>query len=254
MSADSPTTPGADRIGPPASGVFATTHWSVVLTAGAETPQGEEALARLCRAYWQPLYWYVRRRGHGPEDSKDLTQAFFARLLERKWISRADPQKGRFRSFLLSALSCFLADEWDKARAQKRGGNVPTLPLEFHTAETRYCAEPANHATPEQAFERRWAQTLLDEVVGHLRQEYECDGRGELFTLLHPCLAGDEAAQPYDHLARQLGVSTGTVKSAVHRLRLRYRQLLRAEIAHTIADPQQVEEELRHLRAVLSGG
>ena len=232
--------------------VFATTHWSVVLTAGrSDITCAGAALEKLCRAYWYPLYAYVRRRGHSPEDAKDLTQEFFMRLLKHNWIGRADRQKGRFRSFLLSAMNHFLADEWDKARAQKRGGGVMPLPIQFDTAETRYTHEPADNITPEQNYERRWAMALLEEVLRQLRSEYEQEGRMELFAALHSCLVGDRTSQPYAELAVKLGVSEGTVKSAVHRLRQRYRQLLREEIAQTVAEPGEVDEELRHLFVVL---
>jgi len=236
----------------PQSGVFATTHWSLVVAAKGESASAGEALDRLCQLYWQPLYGYVRRRGHSPEDAKDLTQEFFSRLLARHWVGNADREKGRFRSFLLGTMNHFLSDEWDKARAQKRGGGAPTLPLEFDVAETRYSHEPADHATPEQHFERRWALALLDQVLNRLRKEYEAEGRGELFRSLNPCLIGDRTAQPYAELAKQLGVSEGTVKSAVHRLRLRYRQLLHDEIASTVAEPDEVGKELRHLFVVLA--
>ena len=233
---------------------FVTTHWSVVLTAGRnDTTRARAALERLCQTYWYPLYAYVRRRGKSPEDAQDLTQEFFARLLEHNWIGRADQQRGRFRSFLLSAMNHFLSDEWDKARAQKRGGNFVHVPLEFEVAETRFSHEPADLTTPEQNYERRWALTLLDEVLRRLRSEYEQDGRGELFATLHPCLVGGRSSQPYAELAVKLGVSEGTVKSAVHRLRQHYRQLLREEIAQTVAEPRDVDEELRHLFAVLGG-
>jgi RNA polymerase sigma-70 factor (ECF subfamily) len=238
---------------PPQRPAFVTTHWSVVLTAGrTDTVRAQNALAKLCSTYWYPLYAYVRRRGQSPEDAQDLTQEFFARLLERNWIGRADQQKGRFRSFLLSAMNCFLADEWDKARAQKRGGGQTAVPLQFDTAETRYGHEPADTVTPEQNFERRWALTLLEEVLRQLRSTYEQDGRTELFEALHPCLIGDRTAQPYSELAARLGVNEGTVKSAVHRLRQRYRQVLRDEIAQTVAEPGEIDEELRHLFAVLA--
>ena len=232
---------------------FVTTHWSVVLTAGrSDTTRAGDALEKLCRTYWYPLYAYVRRRGHSLEDAQDLTQAFFARLLERNWVGQADQQKGRFRSFLLSAMNHFLADEWDKARAQKRGGGLAPIPLQFDVAETRYSHEPADNVTPEHSYERRWALTLLDEVLRRLRSEYEQDGRGELFAALHPCLVGDRSSQPYAELAVKLGISEGTVKSAVHRLRQRYRQLLRDEIAQTVVEPGEVDEELKHLFAVLA--
>ncbi|MGP8198454.1 MAG: RNA polymerase sigma factor [Limisphaerales bacterium] len=231
---------------------FAITRWSVVLAAGrSETTNAHAALEELCRVYWYPLYAYVRRRGHSPEDAQDLTQEFFARLLEHKWVARADRQRGRFRSFLLSAMSYFLSDEWDKARAQKRGGGVTPVPLQFDTAETRYGHEPADQVTPEQTYERRWALALLEEVLRKLRLEYEEAGRTELFTALHPCLVGERAGLPYKEVAAKLDMSEGAVKSAVHRLRGRYRELLRHEIAQTVAEPGEVDEELRHLFVVL---
>jgi RNA polymerase sigma-70 factor (ECF subfamily) len=243
------THPGA---GAPQAAAFVTTHWSIVLTAGrCDTPRAREALSKLCQTYWYPLYAYVRGRGHAREDAQDLTQEFFARLLEKNWVGSADRRKGRFRSFLLIAMKRFLADEWDKARAQKRGGGVPLLPLEFDTAETRLRREPVDEVTPEHSFERRWVLTLLDEVLKRLRQEYDQEGNAELFAELHPCLVGDRASLPYAELATKLAVSESAAKSAVHRLRQRYRKLLRAEIAQTVADPDEVDEELRHLFVVL---
>lgn len=234
--------------------VFATTRWTVVLAAGqSDTAHARAALEKLCQAYWYPLYAYVRRRGYSPEDAQDLTQEFFARLLERRWIERADRQRGKFRSFLLTALNHFLADEWNKARAQKRGGGASLLPLQLDAAETRYGLEPADHATPEQSYERRWALALLEEVLHRLAQEYQQEGRAALFAALNPCLVGERTKQPYAELADRLGVSEGTVKSCVHRLRQRYRQLLREEIANTVAGPDEVDGELHHLFAVLAG-
>ncbi|HKW28107.1 MAG TPA: sigma-70 family RNA polymerase sigma factor [Verrucomicrobiae bacterium] len=255
MSTSNPATP-PETASPENSAsrqpAFVTTHWSVVLTAGhSDTTCAGAALEKLCQTYWYPLYAYVRRRGQSPEDAQDLTQAFFTRLLERNWVGQADQQKGRFRSFLLSAMNHFLADEWDKARAQKRGGGLAPLPLEFDAAETRYSHEPADNVTPEHSYERRWALTLLDTVLHRLQSEYELEGRSELFAALHPCLVGDRGSQPYADLAAKLGVTENTVKSLVHRLRQRYRQLLRDEIAQTVAEPGEVDEELRHLFAVL---
>jgi len=223
----------------------------VLKAAGGDAAHAQVALEQLCRTYWFPLYAYVRRRGKSPEDAQDLTQEFFARLLERNWLERADREKGRFRSFLLAAMNYFLADEWDKARAKKRGGGVSPLPLQLNTAETRYSQEPADHTTPEQNYERRWAMALLEEVLRRLRVDYEQSGRAELFATLHPCLVGSSAAQPYSELAERLGTSEGAVKAAVYRLRQRYRELLRDEIAHTVAQPGEVEMELHHLFAVL---
>ena len=234
--------------------VFATTHWSVVLAATqSDSTRAQVALARLCQTYWYPLYAYVRRRGHTAPDAQDLTQAFFARLLERHWVGQADRERGRFRTFLLTAMSRFLSDEWDKQRAQKRGGGVAHVPVQLDSAETRYGHEPAAVGTPEQEYERRWALTLLDTVLQRLRAEYERGGKAELFAGLNSCLVGGREAQPYAELAKQLQMNEGAVKVAVHRLRKRYRLLLRAEIAQTVARTETVDDELQHLFAVLSG-
>jgi RNA polymerase sigma factor (sigma-70 family) len=239
---------------PARQAVFATTHWSVVLAAArSDTTRAQAALARLCQTYWYPLYAYVRRRGYEAHDAQDLTQEFFARLLEHKWLAQADRERGRFRTFLLTAMSHFLANEWDKARAQKRGGAVQIVPLQLDSAETRYGQEPADPLTPEQCYDRRWALALLDEVLKELRQEHLAAGSLELFDTLKPCLVGDRQAQPYAALGASLGMTEGAVKVAVHRLRQRYRQLLRDEIAQTVASPEEVTEEMRHLFTVLAG-
>ncbi len=233
--------------------VFVTTHWSVVVQAGQnENTQALEALEQLCRVYWYPLYAYVRRRGYSPPDAQDLTQEFFARLLERKWLARADQAKGRFRTFLLHALERFLANEWDKVRALKRGGAQRPVPLRCDTGESRYSAEPADPRTPEQVFERRWAVALLGEVMQRLEAEYERESKGKLFAALQAGLVGDREKLPYPDLAVQLGECEGTVRVAVHRLRQRYRELLRAEIAHTVASADEVDAEMHHLFRVLA--
>lgn len=233
---------------------FVTTQWSAVLSAGRnDTTRARAALARLCQTYWYPLYAYVRHRGHSAHDAQDLTQTFFQKLLEHNWVGEADQERGRFRTFLLTAMSRFLSDEWDKLRAQKRGGRALHVPVQLDAAETRYGYEPVENTTPEQCFERRWALTLLDTVLDRLRAEHERDGKGELFAALHPCLIGSRDRQPYAELARKLGMNEGAVKVAVHRLRKRYRHLLREEIAQTTATPEEVDEELRHIRAVLAG-
>jgi len=234
--------------------VFATTHWSVVLAAahGDSTGAGA-ALSQICQSYWYPLYAYVRRRGHSPHDAQDLTQAFFLRLLERNWVEAADRERGRFRTFLLTALQRFLSDEWDKARAQKRGGDLVHVPLQLDSFETRYGHEPADTLTPEQTYERSWALTLLDTVLHRVQAEYERDGKGELFAALKTCLAGTGKSLPYAELAGPLGLNESAVKVIVHRLRQRYRQLLRAEIAHTVSGTADVDEELRQLFRVLAG-
>ena len=239
---------------PPPRAAFVTTHWSVVVSAvRSDTTQSRNALEQLCRVYWYPLYAYVRRRGHSPEDAQDLTQEFFARLLERNWLARADQARGRFRTFLLVAMERFLANEWDKARALKRGGGMPTLPLQFDTAETRYGAEPADPRTPEQSFERRWAIALLDEVLHRLDTEQQAEGKAAQFAALKPSLVGSRASLPYEQIAQATGLSEGAVKVAVHRLRQRYRELLRAEIAHTVTSAEDVDIEMRHLFNVLAG-
>lgn len=233
---------------------FVTTHWSVVLAASHDDDRmTEAALARLCETYWYPLYAYARRRGYSAEDAQDLTPDFFARLLRRHWLADADQSKGRFRTFLLTAMERFLANAWDKARALKRGGGRPSVPLQLDTAETRYGVEPADKHTPEQVFEYRWALTLLDEVVRQLGTEFQRRGQAELFNALKPCLVGDGSAQPYAQLASTLGMEEGAIKVAVHRLRQRYRELLRAEIANTVTAPIEVETEMRHLFQVLAG-
>ncbi len=244
---------------PPVAGgkpgaAFVTTHWSVVLMARrSDTTRAQAALARLCQTYWYPLYSYVRRRGYGAEDAQDLTQEYFARLLSQNWLEQADHERGRFRTFLLASLRHFLANEWDKAHAQKRGGDVQFVPLQLDNAETRYGQEPADPLTPERCFERRWALALLDEVLSRLRQEHVEAGTAELCDALKPCLVGEREAQPYAELAASLGMTQGAVKVAVHRLRHRYRQLLREEIANTVASPEEVNEEMHHLFSVLVG-
>jgi RNA polymerase sigma factor (sigma-70 family) len=237
----------------PAAGVFVTTHWSVVLAASdSASPESSHALEALCRTYWYPLYAYVRRLGRSPEDAEDLTQAFFARFLEKQWVADADRQRGRFRSFLLSSFKHFLANEWDKARARKRGGGIEFTSLNTTTAETRYQQEPPGRSSPDWEFDRRWALALLDTVLGRLQREYANEGKAAWFGELKATLAVDRAGVAYADIARRLGTTEGAVKVAVHRLRQRYRVLLRTEIAHTVASPAEVEEELRHLFAVLS--
>jgi RNA polymerase sigma-70 factor (ECF subfamily) len=204
--------------------------------------------------YCYPLYAYVRRRGYSPEDAQDLTQAFFARWLERKWLALADQAKGRFRTFLLTAMERFLANEWDKVRALKRGGPQRLVSLQLDTGETQYRAEPVDLRTPEQMFERRWALTLLAEVMHLIEAEYRTEGKGAWFAALRPCLVGDRASLPDAQLAAQLGLNEGAVRVAVHRLRQRYRKLLRAEIAHTVASDEEVDAEMRHLFKVLASG
>lgn len=241
--------------GAPAGGVFVTTHWSVVLAAAQPgNAQARIAVEQLCRGYWYPLYAYVRRRGYLPPDAQDLTQGFFSRLLEGNWLARADRNKGRFRTFLLTAMERFLANEWDKAHALRRGGGQPPLSLQLDTGETRYNAEPVDPRTPEQAFERSWALALLGQVVQQLEQEYRSQNRADLFAALRPHLIGDRDLLPYAQLGEQLGLTDGAVRVAVHRLRQRYRELLRAEIARTVVSAAEVDCEMRHLFNVLAAG
>jgi RNA polymerase sigma-70 factor (ECF subfamily) len=232
---------------------FVTTRWSVVLAAGrSDTTRAQAALEKLCRAYWYPLYAYARRRGYTVEDAQDLTQEFFARVLEHHWLARADQAKGRFRTFLLTAMERFLANEWAKVRALKRGGGRRNIPIQLDTAETRYGVEPADTRTPEQSFEQQWALSLLEEVVNQLEAEFRARNQADLFAVLKPCLVGQRESQPYAELAANLGMEEGAVKVAVHRLRQRYRELLRAEISNTVASPGEVDAEMRHLFNVLA--
>jgi RNA polymerase sigma-70 factor (ECF subfamily) len=236
------------------SGLFTTTHWSVVLAAGqAGSPRSAEALENLCRTYWYPLYVYIRRRGYGAEDAQDLTQGFLSQLLERQSFARADPGKGRFRSFLLAALNYYLADERDRSRAQKRGGGRPTLSFDAQTAEQRYHLELADCLSPDKAFERQWALALLDQVLVRLEQEFRAADKAALFQRLRGFLVAGTAEENYADAAAELAMTGEAVKKAVHRLRRRYSELFREEIAHTVGAPTEVEEEMRHLCALMAG-
>ena len=237
-------------VAPPAAGRrFATTRWSVVLAAGGDlgSDASRRALTTLCETYWYPLYAFLRSRGHSAEDGEDLTQAFFARLLEKHAVVRADPARGRFRSFLLTSLQHFAANEYERATAQKRGGPVAALSLEFARAEGHFQSEPVTTETPETSFDRRWAVALVERVVARLDEEMTRGGRGAQFTSLRPYLTGEEPHQTYADAAVALEVSEGSIKVAVHRLRRRFRDLVREEIAHTVSSPDQVDEELRYL-------
>jgi len=237
----------------PGSSQFPTTRWTLVLAAGdPHRKEAQSALVSLCENYWYPLYAYLRRRGYAADQAQDLTQDFFTRLLEGRYLDRADPEKGRFRSFLLSSLKFFVADEEDRRRALKRGGGA-VVSLEFSSGEGRYQREPAHDETPERLFERRWALAVLDRVVEKLRNEFVQHGRPEHFDRLKVFLLGRSDA-PYAALALEMNTSEGALKVAVHRLRKRYRELFRQEIADTVADPAAVESELRFLATVLTGG
>jgi len=230
---------------------FPTTRWTLVVAAGdPRRKEARSALVSLCENYWYPLYAYLRRRGYPADQAQDLTQGFFIRMLEGRYLDRADPEKGRFRSFLLSSLKFFVADEEDRDRARKRGGGQ-LVPLEFSSGEERYQREPGHDETPERIFERRWALSVLDRVVERLHEEFVQHGRPEHFERLKIFLLGQSDA-PYAALAREMNTSEGALKVAIHRLRKRYRELFRQEIADTVADPAEVESELRYLAAVLT--
>jgi RNA polymerase sigma factor (sigma-70 family) len=241
----------ADRL---AARHFVTTRWSIVLAAGTGAPSevAHEALRTLCETYWYPLYAFLRSRGHDPEDAEDLTQAFFARLLEKQSLRHADPARGRFRSFLLTSLKHFAANEYQRGAAQKRGGGAATISLEFERGEGRFQLEPATSETPESSFDRAWAFALLERVIARLEAEMAATGRAPQFVRLKAYLTGDEPQTSYAEAARDLGASAGAIKVAVHRLRRRFRDLIGDEIAQTVASPEEIEDELRHLRAAVA--
>ena|SRR5579872_301842 len=237
------TLPGPSR--------FPTTRWTLVVAAGdPRRKEARSALVSLCENYWYPLYAYLRRRGYPADAAQDLTQEFFVRVLEGRYLDRADQEKGRFRSFILTSLKFFVADEGDRYRARKRGGGM-LVPLEFSSGEERYQREPAHGETPERIFERHWALSVLNQVVERLRDEFVQRGRPEHFERLKVFLLGQGDA-PYAELAREMNTSEGALKVAIHRLRKRYRDLFRQEIADTVADPAEVESELRYLAGVLT--
>jgi RNA polymerase sigma factor (sigma-70 family) len=234
--------------------IFATTHWSVVLAAGQSADaQASEALEQLCRTYWYPLYAFVRRQGSSPHDAEDRLQGFFARFLEKNYLNDVDQSKGRFRSFLLAALKHFLADEWDKAHAGKRGGQAQFFSLNSEAAESRYWEEPASDLTPEKLYEQRWACVLLEQVMQRLEQDSAEAGKAHFFAALKPFLVGESHSVSYAELAVTFGVSEAALKMKVQRMRHRYQRLLREEIAHTVATLAEVEDEIRYLFRVLGG-
>jgi RNA polymerase sigma factor (sigma-70 family) len=222
------------------------------MQAGTDSPQAHQALETLCRNYWYPLYAYVRRQGHSAHDAQDLTQAFFARLLEKNYLADVQREKGRFRSFLLASLKHFLANEWDREQALKRGGGKRLIALDDDSAESRYKLEPKDDLSADKIYERRWALTLLDQVLTKLRGEFEKDGKLDQFEALKQYLSGGRTSVSYAQAADKLGMNEGAIKVAVHRLRKRYRKLLRAEIAQTVATASEVEAEIRYLFAALS--
>jgi RNA polymerase sigma-70 factor (ECF subfamily) len=228
--------------------IFATTRWTLVLAAGRRgAPQADMALEELCRTYWYPLYAYVRRHGHLHENAEDLTQSFFARFLEKNYLAGLSSDKGKFRAFLLVALKHFLANEWDRANRQKRGGGILPLSLDWQDAETRYQINPADNLSPDKLYDRAWAVTLLERVITRLREESRAEGKAKMFEQLKPFLMVGKSAIPYDQAAAALELTEGAVRVAVHRLRRRYRELLREEIVQTLSDPAQADEEMQAL-------
>jgi RNA polymerase sigma factor (sigma-70 family) len=230
---------------------FVTTHWSVVASAGdGQSPEAQQALATLCESYWFPLYAFVRRAGHSAEDAQDLTQDFFARLMTQRLLTKADRQKGKFRSFLLAAMKHFLADQWDHAHAQKRGGGQAVISFDSLNAETRYRLEPACDLTPEKMFEKQWALSLLEHVLSRLHAELVAEGKAAMFEALKDTLMGVRSSS-YAAVAAELGMTEGAIKVAAHRMRRRYRALLQEEIAQTVASSDEIADEIRYLLSCL---
>ncbi len=245
---ESTDAPGA--VGQP---LFTTTHWSVVMAAADQkTPGAAAALEQLCRTYWRPLYVYVRRRGYGPEDAQDLTQDFLAAFLSKRAFDGADPTRGRFRTFLLQSLQHFLVDQWKRAHRIKRGGGALPISIDAQEAEERYCRGLAETLTPERAYERRWAMALLEEVLAGMRQDYAQAGKAPHFEVLQEFLWGTDGAASYARVAEKLGLSEGAARVAVHRLRERYRERLRAQVAQIVSEPKEIDEELHYLIQVMS--
>lgn len=233
---------------------FATTRWSQVLAAGRGGGiEADEALSRLCESYWYPLYAFVRRWGYDADRAQDLTQEFFARMIEKRYLQAADPARGRFRSFLLASLKHFLANERDRAGALKRGGRAVVVPIEMENAEGRYSLEIPVEETPEAIYERRWALTLVERTLARLAGEFDAAGKRSLFTRLEGYLTGDQETLPYADLAPELGMSVGALKVTVHRLRRRFGALLREEVGETVAAPDEIDEEIRDLFRALRG-
>ncbi|MGA2175764.1 MAG: sigma-70 family RNA polymerase sigma factor [Verrucomicrobiota bacterium] len=235
--------------------IFATTRWTVVLAAGRSgSPQADVALEELCRTYWYPLYAYVRRQGHSREDAEDLTQAFFARLLEKNYLEGLSSEAGKFRAFLLVALKRFLANEWDRAHRQKRGGGALPLSLDWQEADTRYQINPADNLSPDKLYDRAWALTMLERVITRLRDESRAAGKAKLFEQLKTFLMAGKSDIPCAQAAAALELTEGAVRVSIHRLRRRYRELLREEIAQTLSDPAQADEEMQALFSAFAVG
>lgn len=233
---------------------FLTTHWSVVSLAAGEidTPESAAALERLCRTYWYPLYAYVRRRGHDPHTAQDLTQEFFAHLLSTQALATVDPSRGRFRSFLLASLRNLLANEWKHGRRQKRGGGAVVFSLDAAEAEERYQLEPTDDSNPESTYERKWAEALLERVLSRLREECDASGRTQRFETLKVFLLDDKGTVSLSEAAQRLGLTVVAVKGVIHRLRQRYREIFRDEVASTVGRMEDIDEEIRHLLQALA--
>ena len=233
-------------------GQFAATHWSVVLTAGkSDLPQAAEALESLCRAYWYPLYAYARRQGNGPEDAEDLTQQFFLRLLEKNYLANADRERGKFRTFLLGSMKNFLVNEWKRTGRLKRGGGYGFVSFDAAAAEGRYAGEPKGEAVAETLFDRQWAVALVEQVFAALGAEFTTAEKGALLDELKGFVWGEENSASFAEIGARLNMAEGTVRVSLHRLRQRFRELLRREVAQTVARPEDVDGELRHLIEVL---
>jgi RNA polymerase sigma-70 factor (ECF subfamily) len=232
------------------NGDFSTTNWSVVLEAGrTDTGRAAIALERLCAKYWHPIYVFIRRRGSSHHEAEDLAQSFFSFLLEKETVKSADAKKGKFRSFLLASLNHFLLNEWDKRRTLKRGGHLEIVPLDEAAAEKRYHMDSVEQFSPEKLFDRRWALTIIEQVLTRLKQEYEATGKPELFSKLEAGLTGEITPGLYAEWAAALGMNEGAVKVALHRLRRRFGELLQSEVAYTVAEPAEVADEIRYLLA-----
>jgi RNA polymerase sigma-70 factor (ECF subfamily) len=223
----------------------------VLAAAANPTPESRASLATLCRVYWLPIYGFVRRNGYDREQAEDLTQAFFTAMLEKNYLGDADRERGRFRTFLLTAVKHFLANEWDRAHALKRGGGQVVIPIDSAEAEAWYVPEVVGQQTPQSLFERRWAQSLLEQVMAKLQAEFSVKGKAEYFERLSPLLSGEPTVSGYEALASELGASPNALRVTVHRMRRRYRDLLRAEIAETVSKPAEVDDEIRFLLAAV---
>jgi len=239
---------------PTVSGEFPLTHWSAVFAAGKDgNVNGDAALAELCSTYWFPLYAFARRKGHQPADAKDLTQGFFVYLMDSRLLAKADPYRGRFRSFMLGCFLNFMASEKERAQAQKRGSGQFLLPLDPEQAEVRLAGEPSHDGNPERIFDRHWALAVLNAALARLEAEFQKNGRLTLFGHLQPFLQGDGSGPGYTEVAQRLGTTEATIKVTVHRLRQRYRLLLRVVVSQTVDSPLEIDGELAHLKTALRG-